>query len=78
MLAEVSFLMKHVPPVIISFSSRNHFTMNGAVPEYTDLKLTVDPGMTSWFSGLVMKTGGSKLHFKEKYVPYNSITITRS
>lgn len=47
---------------MISFSSLNHLTDKGAVPVKVALKTTVLPGMTSWFSGFCLNTGGSGDH----------------
>ena len=59
-LDEASFLMKYEPPVEISFCSLNHFTARGVVPVKTDFKETVEPGITSRFSGFTVKAGGSR------------------
>lgn len=58
--------MKYEPPVIISFSSLNHFTAKGAVPVKAVLKETVVPGITSWLSGFTVNTGGSGGHKENK------------
>lgn len=63
-LEEESFFMNRVPPVKISFSSLNHLTDKGAVPVKAALKQTVVPGITSWFSGFNINTGGSEGRYK--------------
>ena len=59
-LDAASFLIKYEPPVEISFSSLNHLTARGAVPVKADFKETVEPGITSRFSGFAVKAGGSR------------------
>lgn len=46
-LEEESFLMKQLPPVKISFSSRNHLTLKLGVPANVAFNATVEPGITS-------------------------------